>query len=103
MQAPHSRSGASRSPGAVSAARPATPTFKVVAGAVDRAQTRAYCWPDRPAGSEVSCLELLAEGTSFNFTLEPEDGRPSRRDFSFQYETQDITATADVDYVPAHG
>ena len=45
----------------------------------------------------------MAEGTSFNFTLEPEDGRPSRRDFSFQYETQDITATADVDYVPAEG
>ena len=45
----------------------------------------------------------MVEGRTFNFTLLPEDGRPSLRDASFQYETQDITATADADYVSAEG
>ena len=103
MQAPHSRSGASRSPRAVSAAGPATPTFKVVASAVDRAQTRADCWPDRPAGIAATCIGSVVEGETFNFWLYPEDGGPALRDASFQFETRDITATADVDYVSAEG
>ena len=45
----------------------------------------------------------MVEGRTFNFYLYPEYGGPALRDASFQYETRDITATADVDYVSAEG